>query len=183
MTHPDREVQAALTRLLDALCTWERETGRESVLVLREAGGGFVCRAQSGKPGIPDDIEDEMLLRSIDTIPRQGLSPADLLASANSFAFSALPEGHPARHYFTITAAYRGAGGWSVGHLGDILANDGHWSWEIQPSARDETWLSAHRFDRDEAIRLALEWAQKITFEGKTAADMLARRAAPRRSG
>lgn len=29
--HPDPEVQSSLTRLLDALCTWERETGRRSV--------------------------------------------------------------------------------------------------------------------------------------------------------
>lgn len=49
MKHPYGEVQAALTRLLDALCTWERETGRRSVLILRE-DGGFVCRAESGKP-------------------------------------------------------------------------------------------------------------------------------------
>jgi len=29
MEHPDREVQAAITRLADALCSWERATGRE----------------------------------------------------------------------------------------------------------------------------------------------------------
>lgn len=49
MKHPDPEVQSALTRLLDALCTWERETGRRSVLVLREQHG-FEVRAESGKP-------------------------------------------------------------------------------------------------------------------------------------
>lgn len=64
MTHPDREVQQALVRLNDALCSWERSTGRQSVLILREEGG-FICRTQSGKPGIPDDIEDSMLLNMI----------------------------------------------------------------------------------------------------------------------
>lgn len=61
--HPDPEVQAALTRLQDALCTWERSTGRESVLILREQGG-FVARAQSGKP-VSVDVPDEVLLSSV----------------------------------------------------------------------------------------------------------------------
>jgi len=62
-THPDSEVQQALTRLCDALVTWERNTGRTSVLVLREKGG-FVFRATSGKPideATQDDISDETL--------------------------------------------------------------------------------------------------------------------------
>lgn len=64
MEHPDREVNQALIRLNDALCSWERSTGRESVLVLRETGG-FVHRSASGKPGIPSDITDEELLKRI----------------------------------------------------------------------------------------------------------------------
>ena len=47
--HQDPDVNHALTRLLDALCSWERNTGRTSVLILRE-WGGYVCRADSGKP-------------------------------------------------------------------------------------------------------------------------------------
>ncbi len=65
MEHPDQDVRQALIRLSDALCTWERSTGRESVLVLREAGG-FVYRAVSGKPGIPDDISDSDLMKTIE---------------------------------------------------------------------------------------------------------------------
>jgi hypothetical protein len=60
MEHPDREVQHALVRLNDALCSWERATGRQSILILREQGG-FVHRSASGKPNIPDDVEDEIL--------------------------------------------------------------------------------------------------------------------------
>ncbi len=62
MQHTDPDVQAAIVKLLDALCSYERATARESVLVLREAGG-FEVRAQSGKPLGPDesDIEDENL--------------------------------------------------------------------------------------------------------------------------
>lgn len=58
--HPDPEVNQALIKLCDALCTWERNTGRNSVLIVREEGG-FVFRAVSGKPGIPDDVPDSKL--------------------------------------------------------------------------------------------------------------------------
>ncbi len=65
MQHPDREVRQALVRLTDALCSWERSTGIESVLILREAGG-FVYRAVSGKPNVPDDIPDSHLMKIIE---------------------------------------------------------------------------------------------------------------------
>ena len=55
--HPDSDVQQAIVRLCDTLCTWERNTGRTSALVIREQGG-FCFRAASGKPGIPDHISD-----------------------------------------------------------------------------------------------------------------------------
>lgn len=63
--HPDQEVQAAITRLCDALCTWERATGRMSVFILTEQGG-FKFRAMDGKPGIPDDVSDGHLLAQIE---------------------------------------------------------------------------------------------------------------------
>ncbi|MBI1833422.1 MAG: hypothetical protein HYR90_01205 [Candidatus Andersenbacteria bacterium] len=64
--HPDSNVSQALTRLCDALCSWERATGRTSVLVLRESGG-FHFRADSGKPlsSDNDDIPDEQLFRML----------------------------------------------------------------------------------------------------------------------
>ncbi len=58
--HPDSEVQQALVRLCDALCSWERATGRQSTLIVREEGG-FVHRALSGKP-VEIDVTDERLL-------------------------------------------------------------------------------------------------------------------------
>lgn len=64
MIHFDQEVQAAIVRLSDLLCEWERATGRESVLIVREQYG-FVYRAASGKPGIPDDITDAQLLEGL----------------------------------------------------------------------------------------------------------------------
>ena len=62
--HPDMDVRCAIIKLADALCQWERATGMNSVLILREERG-FYFRAQSGKPGIPDDITDDQLLASI----------------------------------------------------------------------------------------------------------------------
>lgn len=63
MEHPDSEVRAAIIRLDDALCMWERATGRESVLILREQG--FVHRSASGKPNVPDDITDTQIVKTI----------------------------------------------------------------------------------------------------------------------
>ena len=59
--HASEEVNQALIRLTDALCTWERETGRRNILIIREQGG-YCCRADSGKCTIPDDIPDSVLL-------------------------------------------------------------------------------------------------------------------------
>jgi len=64
MSHSDNEVNRALVRLNDALCTYERNTGIESVLILREQRGWF-HRSVSGKPNVPDDIPDDMLMRNI----------------------------------------------------------------------------------------------------------------------
>jgi len=61
--HISDEVNAAIIRLNDALCTWERSTGLESVLIIRERH--WKHRSMSGKPGIPDDVSDEMLLNTI----------------------------------------------------------------------------------------------------------------------
>ena len=60
MIHKDMAIQRALTELNDALCEWERETGRQSVLVLREQGG-FEHRSMSGKPIADTTVEDAIL--------------------------------------------------------------------------------------------------------------------------
>lgn len=64
MEHLDEDVQAAIIRLNDALCSWERATSRESVLIIREQGG-FIHRSMSGKPDVADDVSDEQLLAMI----------------------------------------------------------------------------------------------------------------------
>jgi hypothetical protein len=57
MIHPNERVQKALMELNSALCVWERDTGRESVLILREQGG-FSHRSVSGKPEVPEWVSD-----------------------------------------------------------------------------------------------------------------------------
>jgi hypothetical protein len=65
--HPDKEVRAAITRLSDALCSWERNTGRESVFIVRERD--FCWRAFSGKPTIPADMKDSQVINLIKILP------------------------------------------------------------------------------------------------------------------
>lgn len=65
-THPSLEVNQALIKLADALCQWERSTGNQSILILREQGIPSI-RFDCGKPTIPEDMLDsevlEMLIR------------------------------------------------------------------------------------------------------------------------
>lgn len=63
MLHPDPGVRHAIVKLNDALCSYERATTRESILIIREAGG-FVHRSTSGKPTTLE-ISDELLLASV----------------------------------------------------------------------------------------------------------------------
>jgi len=67
MEHPDNEVRSAIIRLADALCMWERATGRESVMIIRERD--FQFRALSGKPTIPDDMKDSEIMGLIGMLP------------------------------------------------------------------------------------------------------------------
>lgn len=62
MKHTNRDIRQAITTLCDALCSYERITGIESILIVRQ-DDDFVFRADCGKPGISNDITDEMLLQ------------------------------------------------------------------------------------------------------------------------
>jgi hypothetical protein len=65
--HPSEDVNAALVRLNDALCTWERNTGQETLLIVR--GTNWHHRSLSGKP-VADSITDEQLTRLyVDSFP------------------------------------------------------------------------------------------------------------------
>jgi hypothetical protein len=62
--HPDKEVAKAIVRLCDALCQYERATGIESVLIIREPGE-YKYRALGGKPTVPDYVSDEQLIEML----------------------------------------------------------------------------------------------------------------------
>lgn len=65
MYHPDKEINHKFIQLFDALCTWERSTGRSSVLIFREVGNGTL-RVMDGKPVPKDrDISDIDLLMEV----------------------------------------------------------------------------------------------------------------------
>lgn len=64
MFHPDQEVSHAIVRLCEALCSWERATGRRSILILREEGG-CSFRADCGKPVDDHRITDAELLEQV----------------------------------------------------------------------------------------------------------------------
>jgi hypothetical protein len=61
MQHRNPDVQRAITALTDALCEDERITGIQNVLIIRDQVN-FEHRALSGKPGIPDFVDDAQLL-------------------------------------------------------------------------------------------------------------------------
>ncbi|MBN1325794.1 hypothetical protein JW977_02330 [Candidatus Falkowbacteria bacterium] len=62
--HKDPDVEQALIRLNDALCSWERATGRESTLILvPHIRDEKIVISQSGKPlPLDSDLEPELML-------------------------------------------------------------------------------------------------------------------------
>lgn len=61
MIHPDPEVQDALVKLQDSICSWERSTGRQSILIFAE-GPRAADRVLCSMSGKPLDCSPEMLL-------------------------------------------------------------------------------------------------------------------------
>jgi hypothetical protein len=77
---------------------------------------------------------------------------------------------------WAVTVEYRGMGRWAVlGSAGRCLSAGGEWDWEPRPSSRDDDWLAGHRFALDDALALAREHAPKVTINGMTALEVLAR--------
>jgi len=61
--HKDKDVEIAIIRLLDALCSWERDTGRRSTLILIPHNDDEnIIIAQDGKPIFSHIITPERLL-------------------------------------------------------------------------------------------------------------------------
>ena len=64
--HPCQEVRTAAIRLLDALTSWNRNTGRENIVIIKDTIGGEI-RTLSGAPQ-PPDITDAQLLEAFDNL-------------------------------------------------------------------------------------------------------------------
>lgn len=60
--HPSEEVRTATLRLLDALCSWERSTGRGNLVIIKDSIG-VQYRSWSGHP-VPEDTGDHTLLEN-----------------------------------------------------------------------------------------------------------------------
>lgn len=93
------------------------------------------------------------------------------------YSVSALPADNINVHHFTIEVKYRGRGLWAVCWYGMCLGAGGEWDHESIPTERADEWLAGHRFDLETALRLAQEEAPRLTVNGDTVGDVLARAA------
>jgi hypothetical protein len=100
---------------------------------------------------------------------------AEIYERVTERTLSALPEDNINSHLFRVTVAYRGADRWAVLHHGFCLNREGDWDYESIPSERTDEWLAEHRFSEDEAVRLAREAMPRLTVNGLTVDDVLAR--------
>jgi hypothetical protein len=91
------------------------------------------------------------------------------------YAVSCLPEDHELAPHLSVAVEYRGRGKWAVTHFGQCLNADGEWDYEMRPSARDDDWLSTHRFDLDTALELAKQAVPKLSVNGWTVENVLTR--------
>lgn len=67
--HPSEDVRAACVRLADALCSWERSTGRDNIVIIKDTAG-FEYRALSGSP-LTDDIPDSHILDGFENLKKE----------------------------------------------------------------------------------------------------------------
>lgn len=96
-----------------------------------------------------------------------------------AYEVSCLPEDHIDHHLWALKVEDRGRGLWAVLHKGYCLGRDGTWDYEPRSSSRTDEWLTEHRFEYDDAIRLAQQAAPHVTVNGLTPADVLARQGRP----
>lgn len=94
------------------------------------------------------------------------------------YLVSRLPVGHDDRWTFTVQVQHAGGGKFAVRHGIRHYGTDGTWSYEPSFDEDDDAaeleWLAAHRFDHDEALRLAKQLAPTLTYRGRSVADVLA---------
>jgi hypothetical protein len=66
--HPSEDVRVAMVRLADALCMWERGTGNNNLVIVKDTTRqGYEYRALSGAE-IPKDVADALALEMFDNL-------------------------------------------------------------------------------------------------------------------
>jgi hypothetical protein len=81
---------------------------------------------------------------------------------------------------YCCSVAHCGYGNWAVrrgsaSSDAPVLGTDGQWHHERLPSERTAEELAGHRFDLDTALKLARDMAPRVTLNGLTAVEALAR--------
>lgn len=96
-------------------------------------------------------------------------SPELLLDHATEFTF--YPSGAASEdmdaHHFAIQVSRRSEGRFAIVH-GSQCWNGTTWEYESLPSHRTEEFIASTRFDRDDAVRQALELVDAIKINGFT---------------
>jgi hypothetical protein len=61
-----------------------------------------------------------------------------------------------------LSVCWRGTNSWAICRHSACLNAEGEWSYEFNPSDREDEWLAAHRFDLETALKLAQAEALRI---------------------
>jgi hypothetical protein len=106
----------------------------------------------------------------------------DARVTASSYEVSIWPEECSGmdQAMYCCSVVYSGYGNWSVRRGGassdaPVLGADGEWHHERLPSDRTRKELARDRFDLETALRLARDMAPRVTLNGLTAEQALAR--------
>ena len=91
------------------------------------------------------------------------------------YEVSLLPESYADADSWAITVEYCRNGTWGVFRGRRSLGSDGLWDWENGDNLADDDWLASHRFGLETALKLAREYAPKVSVNGLTPADIFAR--------
>jgi hypothetical protein len=107
---------------------------------------------------------------------------SDTRVTVTSYKISIWPEGCSGMDsaMYCCSVVHSGYGNWSVrrgsgSSNAPVLGADGQWHAERLPSERTRKELAEHRFDLDTALKLAHEMASRVTLNGLTAEEALAR--------
>jgi hypothetical protein len=100
--------------------------------------------------------------------------PVKIYEEPTEYKVCCLPLDRKGAYHFTITVAWRGNDRWAViNSYGYCLGTDGQWDYEPSNSNREDDWLETHRYELDEALKLARREAPNAKVMGYTVEDAL----------